>query len=327
MKSNSSIVSATLHGTGRFGQHLLYAWLKQPSAIQIKYICDAFYDIESFTKQLKNHDKLDFNFSNPDYKHDQLFLTDSSGFRHQILFFSGSVQESHFIGRTVLWLECSGAYTDAQAVRLFCRGQTQKVLISATSYNADQTLIMGFNHHLYNKNSQIISYGSCTVNAFVPFANQLNKRFSFSEAFVEVTHSTTVHAARQQRHPARRHCTLTDIAPKLLDWINPDNFHVGYHLIPYQGASLIQFIFFLDQTCSKEEVLQYLTESNAELYLYPDEDLGIQQANNSPYNAVFPKSQIKVKGNKLILQGYFDNENSAARYYDLVNYISQHGLQ
>lgn len=326
MNNLPQTVSATLHGIGRFGQHLLYAWLTQPETVDICSISDPFYTLKDFINLLEQHDKLDFSFATPKQINNQLVLTDKQGRRHYVDFFFGDVNESDLPGKHTLWLECSGQYTDTEQARRFYCGKTQKVLISATSYNADQTLVFGFNQQELCSDSQIISYGSCTVNAFVPLAHKLHTRFPFSDAFVEVVHNSPDYLCQRFPHPYRKHCTLSDMAPKLLTWLEPESVHVSYNMIPYQGASLIQFIFFLKQATSKQQILEYLLQSmmekGSDLYHFPEGDKGIQSVELSPYNAVFPQSQIQVKGNKLILQGYFDNENSAIRYYQLANFIA-----
>ena len=59
------------------------------------------------------------------------------------------------------------------------------------------------------------------------------------------------------------------------------------------------------------------------LYNLHDNDRGPEVHNCTPFSAVLIKENIKQTNNQIYLSSYFDNENSANRYYDLVNYISE----
>ena len=53
-----------------------------------------------------------------------------------------------------------------------------------------------------------------------------------------------------------------------------------------------------------------------------DIDRGPEVHKCTPFSAVFIKKNLKIINNQVYIFGYFDNENSANRYYDLVNYIT-----
>ena len=59
-----------------------------------------------------------------------------------------------------------------------------------------------------------------------------------------------------------------------------------------------------------------------DLYGLDDKDIGPEVYNCADYSTVFIKEGIKSFGNNFYLQGYFDNENSVNRFYDLADYIS-----
>ena len=63
------------------------------------------------------------------------------------------------------------------------------VLISATSWDADKTLVFGYNHQEYSPELKIISYGSCTVNAYMPFANWIHDNYQIIDSDVNVIHN------------------------------------------------------------------------------------------------------------------------------------------
>ena len=59
-----------------------------------------------------------------------------------------------------------------------------------------------------------------------------------------------------------------------------------------------------------------------DLYGLNKKDTGPEVYNCTTFSTVFIKEGIKYIGDNIYLQGYFDNENSVNRFYDLANYIS-----
>lgn len=314
------MISTALNGIGRFGQHLLYAWLEEPASLSIDYAYDAELDADAVCHLLHTHDRLDFTPADPAVEGSRLLLTRADGVRHAMDFFTGPALNVPWLGRPLLWLECSGRHTAASAAEQFCRGATRQVLVSATSPGADQTVVMGLNEADYSPQSRVVSYGSCTVNAFVPLADHLQQCFGVREADVHVIHNVPAYQLSLYQHPVRRSCTLESMAPALLPWLSPDKFCVNYNLVPYTGPSLVDFRFRLCSEPTLAEVHEALYGPASPLglrYGFPVEDGGVRDAQGRPYNAIFPRGRIKLAGDNLRLGGYFDNENSAVRYLEL----------
>jgi glyceraldehyde 3-phosphate dehydrogenase (phosphorylating) len=314
------LTPAALNGLGRFGQHLLYAWLADPGALSIDYACDESLDAQTVCSLLVNHDRLDFSWTAPSAEGDFLLLTRADGVRQRIAFYCGPAQSIPWLGEPVLWLECSGRHTSAAEAGRFCQGKTRQVLVSATSRDADQTVVMGLNETEYLPAAKVVSYGSCTVNAFAPLAQVLHTRFGVTEAEVHVVHNVPAHRLLDMPHPRRHQCTLQEMAPRLLPWLAPDRFYVAYTLIPYTGASLITFRFRMAAPVVLENIYAALCgpESTlADRYCFPARDAGLQSAVGMPFNVVIPRNGIELVGDNLVMSGYFDNENSAVRYLEL----------
>ena len=311
---------AALNGLGRFGQHLLHAWLADPGALAIDYACDEHLDVQSACSILADHDRLDFGLACPSVEGDFLLLTRADGERQRIAYYCGPAPQAPWLGDPVLWLECSGRHTSAARAGVFCRGRTRQVLVSATSPDADQTVVMGLNEAEYSPAAKVVSYGSCTVNAFAPLAQVLHTLFGVTEADVHIVHNVPAHRLGEIPHPVRHQCTLQQMAPRLLPWLSPDNFFVGYTLIPYTGASVISFRFRLASPATLEDIYTALCGAGSLLegrYHFPDRDAGIQAVVGTPFNAVLPCDGITLAGDNLLMSGYFDNENSAVRYLEL----------
>ena len=117
------------------------------------------------------------------------------------------------------------------------------------------------------------------------------------------------------------------MAPKLLDFTTPQNFDVNYTLVPYTGPSMIDFRFRLETSqTSVDEIRHKLTMGTTDgilkdLYTIIEHDTGPETHKFSTYSAILVADTIRLRGNNLYLNAYFDNENSVNRYFDLVNYM------
>ena len=152
----------------------------------------------------------------------------------------------------------------------------------------------------------MISYGSCTVNAYVPLANYLHTKYGVEDSDVNVIHNIQKYRLEENNTLIRKFCTLEKSASNLLSFVNNENFVVNYTVIPYSGVSMIDFRFRL-----KNKVIYRLSEI----------DIGPEVYNCTTYSTVFVKENVKIVNDSVYLSGYFDNENSVNRYFDLAQYI------
>jgi glyceraldehyde 3-phosphate dehydrogenase len=86
-------------------------------------------------------------------------------------------------------LECTGLFTSREAASAHLRAGAKKVLISAPSADADQTVVFGVNHEVLTADAQIVSNASCTTNCLAPMVAPLH-----AELGVEQGLMTTIHA-------------------------------------------------------------------------------------------------------------------------------------
>lgn len=317
--------NSVLNGFGRFGSRFLNYYLKhfENRHFELEQINDENLSVE------KMHD-LFLKDNNLDYKQNWSVIV-----KNDSLKFIGKLGEIYILFSNLpvpslpehfqFFLECSGKYTD---INKFPKNFSyKKVFISATSYNSDQTLIYGYNEKEYKQSSKYLSYGSCTVNAFVPLANALND-WKILESDVSVIHSVPEYILEKNKSILeKRNCTLTTMAPKLLQFLNDDNFLVDYTLAPFLGPSIINFRFKLQKKWEIQEIfdaiLQIKSDDNKKLYIVRSEDRGSHSAILSEYSAEIIKNNSRKVGENLYLGAYFDNENSVNRYFDLINYVTR----
>ncbi|MDA0267185.1 MAG: hypothetical protein O3A14_09530 [Cyanobacteria bacterium] len=322
-------IQAGMNGFGRFGLHLLRYWLN--------HIEDAPYTIEYINDDGLNLDKaLAIINTDPYVKFDGFdvgrqgnYLYFAKGDRTlQIEYSHQDRADIHWLGQPDVVFECSGKATVAERCQPYLTGKTQRVLISATSWDADKTLVYGFNHQDFTPELQVVSYGSCTVNAYVPLANYIHNRYGLIDSDVNVVHNIPAYKLDKSFTLDRRFCTLETSAKKLLDFVDDTNFRVNYTVVPYTGASIIDFRFRVGSVPhNRGTFIAELTEAMAtgalqNLYGMVPQDNGPEAHQLTPFSSVFIEENINVIGNNLYIHAYFDTENSVNRYHDLASYMA-----
>ena len=322
-------LEAGINGFGRFGLHLLKYWLDRSnqSHFNILYINDDYLDVYKAYDLIVNDKYVKFNKYKIQVADDYLMILEPNGTKHEILFTNCKKESIPWIGKPEIFFECSGKNTEAKNCSAYFKNNTKTVLISATSWDAERTLVYGYNHNEYNSDLKLISYGSCTVNAYVPFANWVEKKYGIVDSDVNVIHNIQEYRLQGNNTLNRKFCTLQESAKLLMESINDDNFIVNYTVIPYSGVSMIDFRFRVKELVDLNTFIKDLNEAinNGELkHLYglDYKDIGPEVYNCTDYSTIFIKEAIKCLNDNLYLQGYFDNENSVNRFYDLANFVS-----
>lgn len=328
---HNQFVSTGINGFGRFGEHLLKYWVENYSscAFSIDYINSNSLPLKLVYEKLTHDEYLSSFYKNQVSIHGNFMHVALKNKVHKIEYSQTNDGQIPWLGKPELFFECTGRNTNAQNCEKFIVGKTKHVIISATSLNAQKTLIYGLNHKSFETTDKIISYGSCTVNAYTPLALYINKKYKIIDSDVNVIHNTPTHLHNVHRQVIRKDCTLLKSAPTLLPFLSTDNFNVNYTTIPYTGVSSIDIRFRLQNAPTIEHFIEAFQHElkNGSLYgIYNciKTDSGPQQHKFSPFSATIIETQCRIIGNNLYIHAYFDNENSVNRFYDLANFIAQH---
>lgn len=326
-----SMLTAGINGFGRFGLHLLKYWLdhRETASFQIDWINDDYLSAIQVYGILLNDGYVNFDDYHIEMENDG-FVFACDRFEHIIRYTNCEAEALPWIGKPDLLFECSGKRTQATDCAHYMTGSTQRVIISATSWDADKTLVYGFNQHEFDaEKHRIISYGSCTVNAYVPLAQFVHQQFGVLESDVWIAHNVPAYRLSSHQTLQRRPCTLQLSAPNLLPFIAAKrNFFVTYTILPYSGVSMIDFRFRLRDSVDRLLFVDRIRQATingplAHLYTIEEGDRGPHVHQGSPFSAILIESGIELLGDNSYLQGYFDTENSATRYFDLVNYLGR----
>lgn len=323
-------IKTGINGFGRFALHLLKYWLerKEKANFDILYINDENLNKYKLLHILKNDKFCKFDNYKFFLDKNDLIIKISKKIIYKIKISTEKLNSVRWLDKVDYLLECSGKNTKKKNfTKILKKNKSLKVLLSATSWSCDQTIIYGFNHTKINEKSRYISYGSCTVNAYVPLANFLNKNFKVVDSDVNVIHNIQNYKLKEFNTLKRKFCTLEKSGPNLLNFLNNDNFKVNYTVVPYDGVSIFDFRFkFIKkiENIKFKKILKNEIKSGSlkKLYSISKFDKGPEKYKFTTSSAVIIESSIEVKKNMLYFSSYFDNENSVNRYFDLINYIS-----
>ena len=318
-----------LNGFGRFGIHLLKYWLENlsTSEFEIKFINDDTLDQKTILKIIQEDKKTNFSEYEISLKNEILLIKNKKDDNvFEIVCTNSNSEKIDWIGKPKIFFEASGKNTLKKDCLKFLKDNTSHVVISATSTDADQTLIYSYNHDKFEFNNKVISYGSCTVNAYVPLANYINKNYSIIDSDVNIVHNIPAYKLDNFNTIKKKICTLEKSGPKLLNFLNNNNFNVNYVLIPYTGVSSIDVRFQIEDKIILEKFIEDLKKniengSLKNIYGYSNKDADPNTFNLTKNSMEIIIPNIVIKDHNIYIHGYFANENSANRFFDLPNHI------
>lgn len=321
-------IDCGINGFGRFGLHLLKYWVDRNDKAEfcISYINDDTLSLRAAYDIIMMDESVKFDRYKVKMADSSLMIIGPNGSIHKIEYTNSSKEDIPWLGLPKLIFECTGKNTARNDCKVYLQGQTRLVVISATSWDADKMLIYGFNHEEFDNSQQIVSYGSCTVNAYVPLADYINNRYGILNSDLNIIHNIQKYCLKDNDTLTRKTCTLEQVAQQTLDFLNEENFIVNYTVIPYTGVSMLDIRMQLKRSARSQEIIESLDDAFThrvlkDMYSFDEVDAGPESYNCTTYSSVFIKNKVRLLGNNLYLYGYFDNENSVNRYFDLIQYI------
>ena len=88
-------------------------------------------------------------------------------------------------------MECTGIFTARDKAALLLAAGAKRVLVSAPSDGADNTIVYGVNHGTLKAEHHVVSNGSCTTNCLAPVAKVLNELVGISHGYMTTIHAYT----------------------------------------------------------------------------------------------------------------------------------------
>jgi glyceraldehyde 3-phosphate dehydrogenase len=223
-------------------------------------------------------------------------------------------------------LECTGKFTERDGASRILAGGGKKVVISAPSKDPDITIVMGVNHHLYDRTKHhIVSNASCTTNCLAPVAKVLHERFGIEHGLMTTVHSYTndqnildrVHKdPRRARAAAQNMVPTTTGAAKAVALVLPElkgKLNGIAVRVPTPDVSLVDLVCRVGREVKKEEVNSALTDAaKGELRGVLDvtmEQLVSTDFIGSQFSSVVDGPSTDVMGGRLVkVLSWYDNE-------------------
>ena len=87
--------------------------------------------------------------------------------------------------------ECTGIFTSRDKASAHVRAGARKVLISAPSGDADETVVFGVNHDVLTDDAIVVSNASCTTNCLAPMVAPLHAALGVEQGLMTTIHAFT----------------------------------------------------------------------------------------------------------------------------------------
>jgi len=240
-----------------------------------------------------------------------------------------------------LVIESTGKFTDRAGASNHINAGAKKVIISAPAKEPDATIVMGVNHHSYNKDKHhIISNASCTTNCLAPVAKIINDNFKILSGLMTTIHAYTNDQVildfphkdlRRARAAGMSMIPTTTGAAKALGEVIPDlkgklnGFAVR---VPTPDVSIVDLVATVEKPTTAEEVnaaFKKASESgDLKDYLgYTDLPLvSIDFLHCSNSATIDALSTLVIGGNLVKVCAWYDNEwGYSCRIVDLTNWV------
>jgi glyceraldehyde 3-phosphate dehydrogenase len=245
-------------------------------------------------------------------------------------------------------IESTGRFrSGAQARGHIIHGGARKVVISASADDPDAFLVYGANHDIYDAfKHDVVSPGSCGVNALTVMAKVLLDRFGLSSVCTSVilaiqgwqrVHDTVVGTSRDDPRLGRatgesiipHNYVVGDLIRQVLPRIGEIRY--SYYCVPTPVGSLAELTGQAGRAVSVEEVNRAMAEAAAGplrgiLAYDPDPTVSVDVKNN-PASCLFdPSGTQTTSGGGVKVRGWFDNEwGFSNRLLDLARLVGQSG--
>jgi glyceraldehyde 3-phosphate dehydrogenase len=200
-----------------------------------------------------------------------------------------------------------------------------RVLVSAPSSGADNTVVYKVNHDTLKSDQLVISNGSCTTNCLAPVAKVLLDNFGIETGFMTTIHSytgdqptlDTMHKDLYRARAAALSMIPTSTgAAKALGLVLPElkgKLDGSSIRVPTPNVSCVDLTVVTTKPCTVDEVNAAMKAASEGPLMgvlgYETQPLVSSDYNHNPHSATFAPDQTKaLPGNFLRVLAWYDNE-------------------
>ena len=329
-----------INGLGRIGKMVLWHYvINKPENVEIVAANGGSGTAEDLAYMLKFdsvHGKFPAEIT---YTDDTLKINDT-----EIKLVSGRDPEKlpwKELGVDIV-LECTGHFTKRDDAAKHLKAGAKKVLISAPSKDAEETIVLGVNQDTYdNAKHDVISNASCTTNSLAPAIKVLHDAFGIESALVTTIHSYTSSQAIVDRKNPGKHrrgrtaaaniiptttgaaIATTKVIPELQGKMNALALRV-----PTPDGAITDISATLNKEVTVEEVNKAFEEAmntnlKGILEITYDEVVSTDIINNPHSSIIDGLSTMVVDGNKVKVFAWYDNEfGYSGRLLELADFVA-----
>jgi glyceraldehyde 3-phosphate dehydrogenase len=224
-------------------------------------------------------------------------------------------------------IESTGAFRSRESAAQHLQAGARKVIISAPSSDADVTIVLGVNEHMYESaKHDVISMASCTTNSLAPVAKVLHQHFGIDRLFITTVHAYTSSQSimdKPTRHRRRGRAGALSMIPTTTGAARATGLVLpelrgkldGMAIrVPVPDGSVTDIVATLDKSTTAEEINARLLEASQNpplqgiLEVNSDEVVSADIVGNSHSSIVDAPSTNVLGGTLAKLLAWYDNE-------------------
>ena len=220
--------------------------------------------------------------------------------------------------------ECTGIFTSRDKASAHVRAGARKVLISAPSGDADETVVFGVNHDVLTDDAIVVSNASCTTNCLAPMVAPLHAALGVEQGLMTTIHAFTndqnlsdvyhtdlyrARSATQSMIPTKTGAAAAIglVMPELKGRL--DGLAIR---VPTINVSLVDLTFTASRDTSAQEVNEILASAAAAdpfgVLACNTQPLVSADFNHNAYSSNFDSNHTRVNGRLVKVLSWYDNE-------------------
>jgi len=222
-------------------------------------------------------------------------------------------------------LECTGIFTAREKAAIHLENGASRVLVSAPSTGADNTIVYKVNDDTLTADQLVVSNGSCTTNCLAPVAKVIDDAFGIRTGFMTTIHSytgdqptlDTMHKDLYRARAAALSMIPTStgaakalglVLPKLAGKLDGSSVRV-----PTPNVSCIDLTMVVDADVTVDDINDAMVKASEGamkgILGITTEPLVSVDFNHNPASSTFAVDQTKVlPGNFVRILSWYDNE-------------------
>ena len=317
------MINVAINGFGRIGRNILRALYERPDvASRMRIVAINDLGTPEINAHLLQFDTTHGRFGTPVTVEDGALVV---GGDRIAVFAERNPEELPWGDLNIdVVFECTGIFTSRDKAAAHVRAGARKVLISAPSGDADETVVFGVNHDVLADDAVVVSNASCTTNCLAPMVAPLHAALGVEQGLMTTIHAFTndqnlsdvyhtdlyrARSAAQSMIPTKTGAAAAIglVMPELKGRL--DGLAIR---VPTINVSLVDLTFTASRDTSAEEVNDILASAAAA------DPLGVLACNTQPlvsadfnhnaYSSNFDANHTRVNGRLVKVLSWYDNE-------------------